>query len=232
MKKCEKSDENPFLQRMNHTRDNGEYEQDNSLKDRNLITQTQKFRFDSLHPSYDYTSRQRCELNRHCGEVNVKLPHLFMIVHSTSLPSSPSTSSPSREVIQEGWYFIASHQTKNSSSQKTAVLSECWYQIYSNGILAFRMNTNLIHKLSIQLIQFKLYDASSSLSTGCGLMLAYPKKGNEGDENHLLEEFYFIFDHILDLKRFCFGCYRTTQGANLHVSSLSLSLSPSLSHLL
>jgi hypothetical protein len=146
--------------------------------------------------------------------------------------SSPSSSQP-QEVIQEGWYFIVSDQTINSSSsssKKSTVLCECWYQIYSDGVLAFRMNTNFIHKLSIQLIQFKLYDATSSLSTGCGLMLSYPHQ-KEGEVNQM-DEFYFIFDHILDLKRFCFGCYRTTQGKNLHVSVILFLPFPSHAHFL
>jgi hypothetical protein len=112
------------------------------------------------------------------------------------------------EVIQEGWFFV------NNDFKS---LYECWYQIYSDGLLAFRMNTNEIHKFLIKNIKFTLYDASSSLPTGCGMRLSYEQ-----------QVYYFIFDHILDLKRFCFGCYRTAQeGNNLQVCSF---LSPSLTH--
>jgi hypothetical protein len=104
------------------------------------------------------------------------------------------------EVIQEGWFFIRINSNTKS-------LYECWYQIYSDGLLAFRLNTNEIIKCVICDIQFRLYDATSSLPTGCGMILSYER-----------QEYSFIFDHILDLKRFCFGCYRTAQeGNNLQV---------------
>lgn len=167
------------------------------------------------------------------------LRHWLMFLPPSS-PTPPSPSPPpsqSQEVIQEGWYFLASNPSSPSSTKKSnTTLYECWYQIYSDGLLAFHRNTNFIYQLSIPRIQFKLYDATPSLATGCGLILSYPSpqpkdKEGEGPEEMRMEEYYCIFDHILDLKRFCFGCYRTTHGENLHVSFIILSTSL-LTHLL
>lgn len=113
-----------------------------------------------------------------------------------TLPTVATTNS-TLEVLQEGWYFILINKL---------TLYECWYQVFSDGTLVFRMNTDIIYKFAISNIHFKLFDASSSLPTGCGLMLSYNS-----------QDYYFIFDHILDMKRFCFSCYRTAEGTNLQV---------------
>lgn len=107
------------------------------------------------------------------------------------------------DVLQEGWFYFltnlnnSSLTISSSNKQYNNHLIECKYQILSNGILIYCLNYENILQINILTLNFRLFDCSSYILTGYGLILLY-------EEN----EYFIIFNHIIDIKRFCLCCYR------------------------